>query len=86
MSNQFKMGGVWGSRIEWFDITEFTNIDARETFRCHGWKSPRPNVGDTLLAEFESSWITFEFVSVHYCDDPADMFFASVRPIKQELK
>lgn len=86
MSSQFKMGGVWGNRIEWSDLTQFADMHSRETFRCHGWKSPRPNAGDTLLAEFESSWITFEFVSVDYCKDPADMFFATVRPVKQEFK
>lgn len=86
MSNQFKMGGGWGNRIEWTYPNQFKDVENQKTFRCHGWKTPRPNVGDTLLAEFESSWITFEFVSVDYCDDPADMFFATVRPIKQELK
>lgn len=82
----YTMGGGWGDRIEWSTADQFIGMEHKTTFRCHGWKHRRPRAGDTLKAEFHNSWITFEFTDVEYCRDPSDMFFATVKPIKQDMK
>lgn len=80
------MGGGWGDRIEWTGRDQFHDMGTRTEFRCHGWKARKPVPGDTLRAEFERSWITFEFIDVTNAAGVHDMFFATVRPINQELK
>ena len=82
------MGGGWGNTINWSGNEQFQKkqLTEKSRFSCHGWKLKKPKVGDHLKAEFERSWITFEFVEVKPCGDPPDMFFAEVRPIKQEMK
>jgi hypothetical protein len=66
----FFCGGGWGDRIEWSDW---------ENRRVVGWKSPRPAKGDVLKATMESGKIAqFIFGEIEYCDDPSDMFFATM--------
>lgn len=83
----YEIGGGWGNKIGWMDPKQFEGPIGYDTvFGVVGWKLHRPKVGDTLLGEFERSWMLFEFVTVDYKSDPPDMFFADVKIIKQVLK
>lgn len=84
---EFTMGGGWGDAINWENPERFSKpFDEKTKFEVVGWKSPKPEHGDTLKAEFEKSWIWFRFVKVKPCGDPPDMFFATVVAVKQEMK
>ena len=86
-SADFAIGGGWGDAINWTRPEQFNAPYGYESrFDCHGWKWNKPQVGDTLKAEMERSWMIFEFVEVKPCGDPPDMFFAVVKPIHQILK
>jgi hypothetical protein len=84
----FEIGGGWGDAIDWSGKEQFDKqpLNSDQTFACHGWKSTHPKVGQTLKGEFVKSWMIFEFTEIEPCGDPADMFFAKVRPIRQILK
>ena len=85
-SHCYAIGGGWGDRIEWSDMKQFDDMTTRTEFECRGWKQNKPKVGDTIKAEFVKSWITFQFVEVQDAVGVSDMFFATVVPIKQEMK
>lgn len=58
-------------------------------FTIHtGWGHLRskPKVGDTLVGEFQTSFIKFEFTSVECPGSPPDLFFGKVKAIGQEMK
>lgn len=84
----YEIGGSWGDAIFWNGGEQFGEkpLTDEHTFSCHGWKSDMPRVGDHLRGEFVRSWMTFEFTEVEPCQNPRDMFFAKVKPIKQEMK
>lgn len=64
----------WGNSIRWTDWPKM---------KVHGHLSRLPEVGDTLSCDFKSGEThQFKFTSIEYCNDPRDMFFASVKPIK----
>jgi len=86
--SDYKMSNGWGDAIQWSDVKQFNErpLAKDQLYDVIGWKSRRPKVGQTLLAEFENSWMLFEFAEVKYIQDPHDMFFAKVKPIKQEIK
>ena len=83
----FGMCSGWGRRISWTDSSQFQKrkLDEDE-FDVNGHHDPVPVVGQTLVAEFQRSWIVFEFVSVERMSDPEDQFFAKVKAVKQVLK
>lgn len=85
---EYEIGGGWGDSIEWFGPEQFDDrpITDESKFQVVGWKARRPKISDTLKGEFEKSWVWFKFVSVDYKSNPPDMFFATVTPIKQEVK
>jgi len=88
-SADFEIGGGWGNSIGWLDTKQFQKqFDDESIFRVYGFKSGRklPEVGSTILGEFERSWIVFEVVSIEWMRDPTDEFFADVKPIEQVLK
>lgn len=70
----FKVGGFWGDSIKF----QGYQTDS-EKQHVVGWKTPRPVVGDILIADMESGktgvWV---FQKIEYCNDPRDMFFADV--------
>jgi len=84
-SADFDIGGSWGNAIHWSGTEQFDKypLESESRFNCHGWKRTKPDVGQTLRAEFVKSWMIFEFVEVKPCGDPPDMFFAVVRPTRQ---
>lgn len=85
----YECGSGWGNSIRWWpDGMQFVDrpLAHGEVYRVMGFKRSRPKVGDTLLDEFENSWVLFKFVEVKLCDDPKDMFFANVTPIRQVMK
>ena len=90
MKADFKIGGIWGNCIFWFNEEEFEgDISEDSLFTVCGFKSyPSrvPKAGDTLLGEFEKSWIKFEFVEINRKLDPSDQFCGKVKPIEQQLK
>ncbi len=89
LKGDYKVGGGWGDAINWFpDSSQFdtTPLADGAEYKVVGWKCKRPNVGQTLMAEFTNSWMLFEFTEVRLCDDPKDMFFATVTPVDQALK
>jgi hypothetical protein len=86
-ADEWTMGGGWGDAIQWSDVKQFDGtMTTKSRYSVMGWKTPKPKVGHTLRAEFEKSWMIFEFIEIRPCGDPADMFFATVKPIRQELK
>jgi len=77
----------WGDRISWTDTSEFAKgIGGDNKYRVNGHLPKRPKVGNTLLGEFEKSWVLFEFVEVELMRDPPDQFFGKVIAIERELK
>ena len=84
MLADYKLGGFWGCHVS---LSDPKNFDPNaESIRVYGHHPVRPKVGDTLMGEFQKSFIKFKFVKVKYCHDPADMFFAEVKAIDQEMK
>ena len=83
----FNIGDGWGDAINWMHPEKFQDkITTESRFTVVGFKSEKPKVGDELKGEFEKSWMYFEFTEVKPCGDPWDMFFATVKPIRQEMK
>jgi len=63
----------WGDRISWSDW---------DTGRVNGHLHRIPRVGDKLRQLCESGKIAeFEFIKIERCDDPTDIFFATVKPL-----
>lgn len=83
---EYRIGGDWGDSIQWFPSDQWNDSVVKKLYSVVGWKDQKPKPKDILIGEFQRSWITFEFVSVEYKINPPDMFFAKVRPIKQEMK
>ena len=78
--------GGWGDCVEWSN-EDFSHVNLNtDTIGVIGHMPTRPKIGDTLIGEFEKSFIKFEFVSVKYPEKPPDMFFGEVKAIEQELK
>jgi hypothetical protein len=73
----FEIGGGWGNSIQWSSFGKET-----QGTRVHGWKTPRPNVGDWLVSDMRSGGKgVFRFMEMDYKNDPRDMFFATVEGI-----
>ena len=67
----------WGDSIQW------RNSDDTLPLKVVGWHARRPKDGDKLLYQTENEEIAVGyFVNVKYCDNPKDMFFADVVPLK----
>lgn len=67
------MGGTWGDRLEWCSDTE------NSRGKIVGWKTPKPIVGDLLLAPLQSGRIgAFVIQSIEPTEGVHDMFFADV--------
>lgn len=84
-----RIGGGWGCRVEWWpDSSQFEKkpFSYDTVYDVVGWLTPRPKVGETLLDEFERSWMLFEFVEVKTMRDPRDMFYGKVKIRKQLRK
>lgn len=87
MKADFKIHYAWGDHIEWWSEEDWNKIDLnKDTVRVWGHMPIKPRVGNTLMGEFEKSFIKFEFVSVEHVPDPPDMFFADIKAIEQEMK
>lgn len=66
---------MWGSSIAWWHPEEHDS--GSNIFKIVGWVSPKPQIGDYLLAKMASGkWGKLIFIKVDYCGDPPDMFFA----------
>ena len=86
MKADFYIHGGWGNHVEWSN-KDFSHVNLNtDTVGVYGHMPIKPKVGDTLIGEFEKSFIKFEFVSVKYPGDPQDMFFGEVKAIEQEMK
>lgn len=69
----FHMGGGWGDAI---------NISDWDKRRVVGWKTPQPKKGDYLMADMkEGRKGLFRFIKVEPCNDPRDMFFATIQDV-----
>lgn len=86
MEADFEIGGHWGDRLEWTEEPDWENLTEESVLHMAGWKTPHPKVGQTMKVEMQNSWMLFEFIEIKPCKDPRDMFFAKVKPIKQEMK
>jgi len=87
MNADFKICSAWGARIMWSNRKQFQELDLnKDLFDVDGHYTPVPRVGQTLIGEFEKSFIKFEFVEVKRYSDPPDMFSATVKCIEQEMK
>jgi len=87
MNANYELGGGWGHHISLMNKDSFHKVNlSKETVKVYGHITPRPSVGQTIIGEFQKSYILFEFVDIKYCADPPDMFFAEIKAIDQELK
>lgn len=85
----YTVGGIWGDAIQWNSPEQFNTskpYTSETKFSVVGWKQKITRVGETLVGEFERSFMLFKFVSVRECLNPSDMFFAEVSPIQQVKK
>ena len=65
---------VWGNNICFADYDKGRKIN-----KIVGWLSIKPVVGDEIRSKMQSGKIArYLVVSVDYCRDPQDMFFADV--------
>jgi hypothetical protein len=72
IGKRWRIGGVWGCRIEWFPDYAAQRV-------C-GWMTPKPHKGDWLLCEMQSGKTgVWRFGEIEHCGDPHDMFFAPVK-------
>jgi len=86
MQADYTIHSGWGNHIEWIN-SDFSNIDFNtDLIEVYGHMPNKPKVGDTLMGEFQRSFIKFEFVEVSYPGNPPDMFFGKVKTIDQEMK
>jgi len=80
----YKIGGGWGDSIIWYPSNQFTD-EPKSHYTVMGHKTPRPKVRDLLDCHFQrTGWNQFIFTDVTYCENPPDMFFATVGFIKYE--
>lgn len=81
------MGGSWGNHITW-TTDEWPPLSSRSVVRAYGHKPPHafPEVGHLIAAKMRRSWFLFEVIEVEPKRDPPDMFFLSMRPVKQVMK
>lgn len=86
MQADHKIHSGWGHHIEFMDGTFDGWKGEMKNFRVFGHLPRIPKEGETLIGEFENSFIKFQIQKVDRCFDPPDMFFADVVPIEQELK
>jgi len=71
----YKMGGIWGDRIEWMH-----EMKDDGTGRIVGWKTPAPEPGDFIICPMRSGKTgQFRLMKIERCNDPRDMFFADVK-------
>ena len=78
---------VGGPLLHWTNYEQFDGgLSEGAQYRVVGWARVDPSIGQTMMAEFEKSWIKFEVTEVNPQRDPPDMFFATVTPIDQEMK
>jgi len=86
MIADYTIGGYWGNHIEWL-VDDWSKVNFNEdTLEVAGHTPIRPEKGQTIMGEFNKSWIKFKFIEVRYCSEPNDMFFAKVKAIDQEMK
>jgi hypothetical protein len=86
MNADYKIGGGWGDHIEWL-VDDWSSVDfSKDKLEIAGHQRVTPKRGNTLVGEFEKSFIKFKFLDVRPCNDPPDMFFATVKAIEQETK
>jgi hypothetical protein len=71
--------GGWGNDIV---VDQWPKKDNSELASVYGWLNPKPQEGDKLHVPMKSGkTLLCEFVKVRPCGDPADMFFADVKPL-----
>ena len=87
LKGDYSLGGGWGNHIDLLDPEKFGGVNLNtETVKVYGHQTPIPRKGQTLVGEFEQSFIKFKFVNVKQAGDPRDMFFADIKAIDQEMK
>lgn len=86
MTGDYKFGGGWGCRITLTYPEQLQRFDKDTIFDVNGHYTPIPKVGDTIIGEFEKSWMKFEFIEVKQMWNPADQFFGKVKLVKREAK
>lgn len=87
LQGDYELGGGWGARVSLTYPNNFSSLNLNtDLVDVNGHYTPRPSVGQTLVGEFEKSYIKFEFIEVKYCRDPDDMFFAKVKAVEQKMK
>lgn len=86
MRADFEIRQGWGNHIEWFFV-DFSKINFnKDTLGVWGHMPIKPKRGNTLICEFQKSFIKFEFISVDYPGNPPDMFFGKVKAVEQKMK
>lgn len=82
---KYSVGGGWGDSILLDEKQEEVNV-----YRCYGWKSRIPKVGDILThtgkngVTGEKVLAVFQFKKIEPCENPRDMFFADIKLIGYE--
>lgn len=62
-----------------FDITEGPDIGSY--WKCDGHLSPCVHPGDEIIQKFQKGDVVLRVVEVENCNDPKDMFFATLKAI-----
>lgn len=87
LKGDYTLGGGWGDHIDLAYPREFHLLDLnKDIVKLYGHTPYRIKVGDTVLGDFQKSWILFKVKKIEYMRDPTDMFFADTVVIKQQLK
>jgi hypothetical protein len=67
------MKSMWG-----WSIGGFHYVESTDSFRVHGWCTPRPKPGDQIKVNVKGEPEFFFVLNVEYVRDPDDMFFANL--------
>lgn len=87
MDADYRLGGFWGHHIDLCAPKDFHKLDLnKDTVELYGHWPKNILVGQTVIGEFQKSWIVFEITEIKYCSDPTDMFFAKSIVVKQKRK
>ena len=86
LTGDFEIGGGWGNAINWNNV-DWKNLNfEKDLADVVGWKTPIPEIGQTLVGEFSKCFVKFSFTEIEPCHNPSDMFFGKVKAIEQKMK
>lgn len=82
----YEIGGGWGCHISWSSTEQLLDISEDSILDVYGHHPRIPKQRQTVVGEFNNSFIKFEFLVVERQSNPSDMFFGKVKPVEQVMK